>query len=509
MRRILIIDDSEDVENLIRFCTHIYWPEAILEMYDPTCGIPEPDFAWKNYDLLLLDHDLSLSDETGLDWLKQLKTRPNLPATIFITGIEDKRLAAKAHKLGADDFIEKRMLTPQIFSDCVKRVLGITESTATGPDDDEGEKTQFLSPEEKEELLRRARPEASAQGEEYEKTQLLSSNEVLSILNREGNEPVTEGSSPNIKNNQSTQRRRTFESLEQTGSKTRTPTSVRTTTPHRRGQRSAEDIAFEVPGYYIEKKIGEGGMASIYLAERDEDQLKVVLKVLTLKEKGDSTLLRRFMREYKMIAQIHHPNIVQIHERAFASNFAYIAMEYFSHGTLTERLNEGLDTKSAIHFLHQITEGLGAAHGKGIVHRDMKPANILFRSPDNLAITDFGIAKIAEADNQEKQLTMDGQLMGTLYYISPEQIEGEEADQRSDLYSLGIIMYKMLTGKHPYVGATPTEVFQGHLSEPIPLLPDEFASLQPLLNGLLAKDPDDRFQSTDDLLMGLNWKEWD
>lgn len=513
MRRILIIDDSEDVENLIRFCTHSYWPEAILEMYDPSCGIPESDFAWKNYDLLLLDHDLSLPDETGLDWLKQLKKRPNLPATIFITGIEDKRLAAKAHKFGADDFIEKRKLTPQIFSDCVKRVLRINGSDEGDVDDDQGEKTQFLSPEEKNALLGRVKGDSTSEEEGFEKTQLLSGNEVLSVLNRESGEDddgrASTASSTNANKDQTARRRKTFESIQESGPKTRTPTSVRTTTSHRRGQRSAEDIAFEVPGYYVEKKIGEGGMAAIYLAERDEDQLKVVLKVLTLKEKGDSTLLRRFMREYKMIAQIHHPNIVQIHERAFASNFAYIAMEYFSHGTLTERLNQGLDTKAAIHYLHQITEGLGAAHAKGIVHRDMKPANILFRSPDNLAITDFGIAKVTEADNQEKQLTMDGQLMGTLYYISPEQIEGEEADQRSDLYSLGIIMYKMLTGKHPYVGATPTEVFQGHLSAPIPLLPDEFASLQPLLNGLLAKDPDERFQSTDELLMGLNWKEWD
>ena len=512
MRKILIIDDSEDVENLIRFCTHSYWPEAILEMYDPVCGIPEPDFAWKHYDLLLLDYDLSLPDETGLDWLKQLKSRPNLPATIFITGIEDKRLAAQAHKFGADDFIEKGKLTPQIFSDCVKRVLRIADPAEMGAAGDfQSEKTQFLSPEEKNKLLSHAKA-GSPSKEGFEKTQLLSGNEVLSILNRESDTandsgvPVSAATTKDKSGNNQDQ-----QLLEPTrkGKKNTTSTSVRTTSSHRRGQRSAEDISFEVPGYFIEKKIGEGGMASIYLAERDEDQLKVVLKVLTLKEKGDSTLLRRFMREYKMIAQIHHPSIVQIHERAFASNFAYIAMEYFSYGTLTERLNEGLDAKVAINYLHQITEGLGAAHAKGIVHRDMKPANILFRSHDNLAITDFGIAKISEAASQEKQLTMDGQLMGTLYYISPEQIEGEEANQRSDLYSLGIIMYKMLTGKHPYVGATPTEVFQGHLAEPIPILPDEFKSLQPLLNGLLAKDPDERFQSTDDLLMGLNWKEWD
>jgi serine/threonine-protein kinase PpkA len=249
-------------------------------------------------------------------------------------------------------------------------------------------------------------------------------------------------------------------------------------------------------------------MASIYLAERDEDQLKVVLKVLSLNNNDDSSLLRRFMREYKLIAQVEHPNIVQIYERAFASSFAYIAMEYFSHGDLAERLKKGLDSRTAISYLHQITEGLGAAHAKGIVHRDMKPANILFRSEDNLAVTDFGIAKAAETDQLQKQLTVDGALMGTLYYISPEQILGREADQRSDLYSLGVIMYKMLTGNHPYVGSTPTEVFEGHLNVPVPLLPEKFSSLQPLLDGLLAKDVDERFQSTEDLLMGLNWKEW-
>ena len=139
----------------------------------------------------------------------------------------------------------------------------------------------------------------------------------------------------------------------------------------------------------------------------------------------------------------------------------------------------------------------------------MKPANILLRSPTSLAITDFGIAKDVESENLiKKQLTMDGELMGTLYYISPEQILGANADRSSDIYSMGVIMYKMLTGKHPFTGSNPTEVFEGHLNSPIPALPAPFISLQPLLDGLLAKDPDERFQSTDDLLMGLNWQEW-
>ncbi len=492
LQRILIVDDADDMESLIRFCTHAYWPEAVLEMYDPRCGLPEKSFNWSRYDLLLLDYNLGLTGQNGLDWLVHLVKDEHLPPVIMLTGYASDKLAKKALKSGADGFLDKNTLTPESFSSAVKSIISATGQGQRRPSDTRvaAERTEYLSPADKLKILQGVEGKAKdkPREEKFEKTRLLPAVDMeppapaVSKTTEETPSQVLQVSSP--------------------------ATSRHTGTSLSRRAAQPAGIPIVVPGYTISQKIGEGGMASIYLAERDEDQLKVVLKVLSLNNSDDSSLLRRFMREYKLIAQIEHPNIVQIHERAFASSFAYIAMEYFSHGDLAERLKKGLDSRTAINYLHQITAGLGAAHAKDIVHRDMKPANILFRSEDNLAITDFGIAKAVESDQLRKQLTVDGALMGTLYYISPEQILGMAASQRSDLYSLGVIMYKMLTGNHPYVGSTPTEVFEGHLNAPIPLLPEKFSSLQPLLDGLLAKDEDERFQSTEDLLMGLNWKEW-
>lgn len=491
LERILIIDDAEEIEFLVRFCVHTFWPEAVLEMYDPRCGLPEKSFNWSRYDLLLLDYDLNLPDQNGIDWLKLLIKEDHLPPVVMLTGYATEKLEQIAGSQGADGFLDKNKLTPEFFANLVKKVITSIPSRVRHKLTPDAEKTQHLSVLDKQKILAKAK--AAAAPDDFEKTRLMMVNEVTNagskVLKKETKESVGNNVAP-VKKQETTK------------------TQNRTTSSLTRSLEQPDSISILVPGYIIKNKIGEGGMASIYLAEREEDSIKVVLKVLSLKDKEDSVLLRRFMREYKLIAQIQHPNIVEIYERAFASEFAYIAMEYFGYGDLAERLKKGLDSKTAINFLHQITEGLGAAHQKGIVHRDMKPANILFRSEDSLAITDFGIAKEVESDQMKKQLTMDGELMGTLYYISPEQILGKEADQRSDLYSLGVIMYKMLTGNHPFVGSNPTEVFKGHLNTPIPLLPEKFSSLQPLLDGLLAKDPDERFQSTEDLLLGLNWKEW-
>ncbi|MGH8119561.1 MAG: protein kinase domain-containing protein, partial [Gammaproteobacteria bacterium] len=422
-----------------------------------------------------------------------------------------KKLALEAMARGAEGFLDKDKLTPQLFADTVAKALESHSKTevqrilANGD-----EMTQMFSTEDISKI--QVRPAAKAPDtpppaeREYEQTRAFSGAEVVAI---EGKNVATGAAAATGAPATAAARAETAGKTGQAAGTERAATAG-TSRPSTPARKSTAADAIVIPGYTIIRKIGEGGMASIYLAEREDDKLKVVLKVLSMHSNlYEPGLLRRFMREYKLIAQIQHPNVVQIYERAFASSFAYIAMEYFSYGDLAERLKQSIDTRTAIDYLHQITAGLGAAHAQGIVHRDMKPANILFRSPDSLAITDFGIAKDVGSENLvKKQLTMDGELMGTLYYISPEQIQGAEADRRSDLYSLGVIMYKMLTGQHPFTGSTPTDVFQAHLHAPIPALPPQFATLQPLLDGLLAKDPDERFQSTDDLLMGLNWQEW-
>ncbi len=155
-----------------------------------------------------------------------------------------------------------------------------------------------------------------------------------------------------------------------------------------------------------------------------------------------------------------------------------------------------------MYYLRQICEGLMAAHLHDVVHRDLKPGNVLFRGDDTLAITDFGIAKTLD---EERSLTSDDVILGTPYYLSPEQVRDGQIDQRSDLYSLGVLLYEMLSGQKPFQGDNVAMLIDAHLHAPIPKLPQELMAFQPLIEGLLAKDPDERFQSAEEVLAAIDW----
>ncbi len=259
-----------------------------------------------------------------------------------------------------------------------------------------------------------------------------------------------------------------------------------------------------VPGYNIIREIGRGGMSTVLLATPDDDEgLEVVLKVMFTGNSLDETSLKRFMQEYKLISALDHPNVVNIFERAFASDFAYIAMEHFPGGDLSKKMTEGLNIELAVDYIRQICSGLVAIHELDIVHRDMKPGNILFRSDGTLTITDFGAAKNQTGETED--ITINNAIVGTPYYMSPEQGTGMKLDHRSDLYSLGVMIFQMLTNEKPFRATSIPHLISMHVHAPIPRLPAEFSSYQPLIDGLLAKDPDDRFQSANDVLLGLDW----
>jgi serine/threonine protein kinase len=177
-------------------------------------------------------------------------------------------------------------------------------------------------------------------------------------------------------------------------------------------------------------------------------------------------------------------------------------MEYCPAGDLSDRLNKALPTETAVSYMRQIADGIGAAHKAGIIHRDIKPGNILFRSDGSIAIADFGIAKLQSAENN---ITTDGLSLGTILYISPEQICSDTIGRYSDLYSLGIIFYKMLTGEYPFFSNSVERILKAHLESRVPRLPSEFARFQPVIDRLLAKNPDERFQSTDEFIVDLEW----
>jgi len=251
-----------------------------------------------------------------------------------------------------------------------------------------------------------------------------------------------------------------------------------------------------IPGYKVVHLIGQGGQAKVYLAVRLKDGLNVALKVLDRKVRQDQVYLERLRREYKLIAAIENEHVARIYDTGFTGDNAYLAMEFVPSGTLAGRIHEGMGSRDALRLTSQIAHALDAIHAKGIVHRDLKPANILFRADGRLVIVDFGLAKDLAVDST---LTMAGQLLATPRYMSPEQCLGHPVDARTDLYSLGVIFYEMLTGQRIFQSADAMQVINMHVQAPVPQLPERLAGYQGILDRLLAKKPEDRFQSAREL----------
>jgi serine/threonine protein kinase len=247
-----------------------------------------------------------------------------------------------------------------------------------------------------------------------------------------------------------------------------------------------------VPGYNVVHIIGQGGQAQVFLAEREHDGLRVALKVLNRALRTDPVFLERFVREYKLVASLDSAYVARIYDQGFTGDQPYIAMEFLPSGTLAARIREGLTTRAALRIASQIAQALEAIHSRGIVHRDLKPANILFRADGRPVLVDFGLARDLTVSST---LTVAGQFLATPRYMSPEQCLGRAVDARSDLYSLGVVLYEMITGRKIYDGANSAEVIAMHVNAPLPQLAELLSAHQPLLNRLLAKKPEDRFQS--------------
>ena len=252
--------------------------------------------------------------------------------------------------------------------------------------------------------------------------------------------------------------------------------------------------------YLIQRKLGAGGMADVYLAEDQELGRRVAIKILNERHAGDEQFVERFRREAKNAASLSHQNIVSIYDRGEAEGTYYIAMEYLNGRSLKELiLSRGPAPMSvAVDYARQILAALRFAHRNGIVHRDIKPHNVLVDPEGHVKVTDFGIARAGAS-----QMTEEGSIIGTAQYLSPEQARGTQVDQRSDLYSLGIVLYEMLTGEVPFTGDSPVEIAMKHLSATPPPLrekrPEMPTSLEMVVLRALAKDPAARYQTADEM----------
>ncbi len=249
-------------------------------------------------------------------------------------------------------------------------------------------------------------------------------------------------------------------------------------------------MQIEIPGYEVKDRIADGGMASVYLARQLNFDQDVALKIMKSALSREPDFVKRFMKEARIMRKLRHRNLCEVFDVNAHGELHYIAMELLPGGTLAQLTRRGITPEFASNLLLQLLEALDYAHRQGFIHRDIKPANILMRDSSTPVLTDFGIARAADAATH---LTMTGTMLGTPYYMSPEQANSGEVDGRADLYSLGIVFYEMLTGAVPYRADSPVATCIQHITQPIPTLPAPLQHFQDFINQALAKTAPERF----------------
>jgi serine/threonine protein kinase len=257
-----------------------------------------------------------------------------------------------------------------------------------------------------------------------------------------------------------------------------------------------------IEGYRFLQVIARSAKSEVYVAHSLELKRNVAVKLLrtgphSTIEAGEE---ERFERERHLLTRIRHPAIVDVYDWGHGEDFRYIVTEYFPSGSLELRIRNLMTPKDSVDIFVQIGGALVAVHSAGLCHRDLKPANVMMRQDGRIVLIDFGLAKRIE---NATHLTNAGEVRGSPYYISPEQAEGGAVDQRSDIYSLGVMFYEMLMGERPFRGTSIIAILNAHRNDPIPRLPEQLSRFQQLIDGMLAKNPDERFPSVTTALAEL------
>jgi eukaryotic-like serine/threonine-protein kinase len=441
--RMIVIDDDQRYGAWLRHHLDVLCPEASvsmlnLEEFERWCSA----FSGRDCDLLLLAASFGVSPEDpeahGLTLLRRLREQPATPAVIVIAESGNELTAVRALQLGAVDYLPKRLLTPERLSTAVRVAMRRVERRVA-------RRLASLA-----NLSRDAVKNGAASAEAGPPAQQApAAPEGAAALPPSGVAELLTSGNPEV-----------------------------------------------IPGYTLRLKIGESEKAVVYLATSAHRGHNVALKVS--KTLRDEAAGRQFLeREYTAIMAVRSPLVVEIYDYGVHAGFEYLAMEYLPRGDLKARIQRGVSEQEALHYLVQIAGALQVVHEAGLVHRDLKPPNVMLRENDAVALIDFGLARSLDGSTIS---TQTGVLLGSPYYMSPEQALGEPLDARSDFYSLGVICYEMLTGQKPYIGGTAMEVLQQHVSAPLPVLSPELSRYESFIRRLLAKARGERFVNAAEII---------
>ncbi|HEY0767873.1 MAG TPA: protein kinase [Steroidobacteraceae bacterium] len=462
--RVLVVDDDVRYGEWLRHHLDVLCPRASVNMlnraeFERWCTV----FSARDCELLLLAATFGSSPEDpqsqGLALLRRLRDKPAMPAIIALAEDGNELTAVRALQLGAVDYLPKRLLTPERLNTAVRVALRRAERRVA-------RRLASLANLTREQVLRaRAAQTApasatppAAEGDD------AAPSAATAAAGAAADAEADPGS----------------EALQDAGV----------------AALLAAAKTEVIPGYMLRLKIGESEKAMVYLATSLTRGHDVALKVS--KTLRDEAAGRQFLeREYTAVMAVKSPLVVEIYDYGVHAGFEYLAMEYLPRGDLKARIQRGVSEQEALRFLAQIAAALKVVHDAGLVHRDLKPPNVMLRENDAVALIDFGLARSLDGNTIS---TQTGVLLGSPYYMSPEQALGETLDARSDFYSLGVICYEMLSGQKVYTGSTAMDVLQQHVSAPLPTLPAHLARYQPLLNRLLAKSRAERFGSAAEII---------
>jgi tRNA A-37 threonylcarbamoyl transferase component Bud32/ActR/RegA family two-component response regulator len=478
-QRFLIVENDARYARWLQHAVGTGWPaESIVVMDWASFGRVRTAMTVRDYDIVMLalsfDEGVEEPTTDGFDWIRKLRSQPGFPEMIIIAEGGSELAAVRTLRLGAADYLPKRLLTPARLQRSLKLTLRGIEKEAQR----RAERAALAAQRTGDKPAAAAPPAAETPHVSTASGVVLADAARIAVITpAEIPAPVP---AP-------------------------TPDPAAVSMPAvAKEPRPIAPPTHQIPGYTLLQKIGESEAAAVYLAISEDLGHNVALKVSKRKHSGDAndtgqrTIM--FQREFEAIAALDHPSIIDLYDYGIHEGVEYLAMEYFPCGDLKARLQNPLTADEAIAFLREIARSLKVVHEAGIIHRDLKPPNVMLRDDGNVVLIDFGLARsLLSGDGS----TRTGVLRGSPYYMSPEQAQGEALDARTDLYSLGVILYEMLAGKKPYLGASAIDVLQQHVMAPVPELPVHHLIYQPLLERLMSKSRENRIASCDELLNAL------